>query len=107
MIFIPVNSPTIRQSLLIVVLEKNNVERMQAADPLTIECKVAGGLMPTIEYPDQLNLMIAYEDRVDWIGELAEKGDLGEIIRRLNRGFKYVEGEDGIEHTTRLPRGKR
>jgi hypothetical protein len=97
MIFIPIHNHAERWTALIVVIEADNLERMKKADPITLESKSKGGLMPVLPYPSNTSLLIAYEEDAGPIYEMAQKHDVVGIVKHLERNRRFIEGLDGTQ----------
>ena len=103
MIMSMVNMPAERRSVLLVVIEKENMERMKEADPVTLESYARGGGLPPPEFPRNLSLLIAYDEdrpKLYALAKDANKDAAGVValIQYLERGRKYIEGKDGVEN---------
>jgi hypothetical protein len=93
-----------RQSILIVVIEPDNLKRMENGDPCTLESISEGGIMAPPLYPLNLSTLIAYEpDTADLY--IKAQGPPLEFLRWLERGRRFIEGVDGSENTVRLRTG--
>jgi hypothetical protein len=96
MIFIPFHEHDKRRTVLAVVIEPDNLARMQKGDPITIESAGRGGMMmPYLPYPMNTSLLIAYEADSGRIYELAEREDIQGLFAYLERGREFKEGVDG------------
>lgn len=94
MLVIPVNTED--KSIVIVILEHDNFERMANADPVTLQSNDAGGILD-IQHPDNYEIVIAYEEDSSTIMGFAQRGDMQGLLAHIARGFKYVEGVDGVQ----------
>lgn len=84
-----------QESILVVVIEKDNLERMENADPITLESIHRGGMMPVPKYPQAFSMLIACEkDEVELYRRVREEGAV-ELFAWLERGRTWVEGVDG------------
>ena len=93
-----------KSSVLIVIIEKDNLDRMKRADPITIEGASRGGkVMPGILFPDNLSLLIAYEEDDVELYTLAKTGDLSALLHWLERGRKFDPKTDGPENVVPVP----
>jgi hypothetical protein len=92
---------SMKRSILMVVIEPDNLARMMKADPITLEPDREGGVMSPVTYPDNFTVLIAYEDDTK-LYTLARSGDLVAMLQYLERGRKWVESEDGPKNTVVL-----
>lgn len=92
-----------RRSVLVVVLEKDNLERMAKADPVTLESMFHGRALKPPLYPLDFNLLIATELNHEELLRQA-KGDPAEFIRWLERDRVFIEGVDGVVYTESIKR---
>ena len=100
MVLIPINNLE-HGSLMIFVLQDENIERLKIADPITMESTTLGGFLPPAMFPNHLRIMIAYESDMKKITEMASKPDgVKQLIDYLNRGYEYVPGVDGVMTVT-------
>lgn len=99
MIVIPLDNGKERH--IVVIIEKDNLERIEKHDPITLDTVAKGGLFMT-GHPLHTSLMIAYEDGegVRTVKDLAEKKDTTGILKFLTRGFTFDPAKDGNEHIT-------
>lgn len=103
MIMAMVNIDELRQSILIVVIETGNIERMKKADPVTIESNRHGGILEAPRYPDDFSVLIAYEENQDELYQKA-KGDPATFLKWLERGRVFIQGVDGKENVIKITR---
>jgi hypothetical protein len=90
-----------RQSILIVVIEPDNLKRMENGDPCTLESISEGGIMAPPLYPLNLSTLIAYEpDTADLY--IKAQGPALDFLRWLERGRRFVEGIDGRENSLNI-----
>ena len=62
MMIVPRDDDATGSSTLIFILQKDNVDRMQKADSITLfPCRM-GGFLPRLAYPENTSVVIAYED---------------------------------------------
>jgi hypothetical protein len=90
------------QSILFIVLEKDNVERMKMADPVTLESIRKGGMLAPIMYPRNFSILVAIEEDSDEVYRRA-RGNRMEFLEWLERGRVFIEGVDGKVHGFRIP----
>lgn len=98
-----INLDGLQQSILLVVIEHDNFDRMKKADPITLESTQAGGLLPPPSYPLNLSLLIAYEEDQDDLYRRAKK-NAAEMLKWLERGRVFIKGVDGKSEAFRIPR---
>jgi len=91
------------RSLLVVTMEKDNLDRMKKADPITLESTLAGGLLPPPLHPENFSVLFAYEEDDVELYRRA-KGNVGELIRWLERGRTWKEGVDGKKNAFNMPK---
>lgn len=94
------------QSILFIVLERDNLERMKKADPVTLESIRKGGLLQPIMYPRNFSILIAYEEDDAELYRRA-KGDKLEFLRWLERNRIFDPNVDGKENAFRVRREKK
>lgn len=93
----------LQQSILFIVIERDNLERMKKADPITLESVSHGGLLPVPKYPQDFSILIAYEEDDDELYRRARAGNTGELIRWLERGRQFIPGLDGKKEAFKIP----
>jgi hypothetical protein len=101
MIVMQFDVPEEKLSLLVVVIEPENLHRLQQADPISLESGSPGGYLKTVRYPESLKLLIAYEEEPGRLYEMIQQGRTADVIRDLMRGYRYtpadgkrIEGRD-------------
>lgn len=88
MIIIPIKTDDHKHDMLIVVLDKVNVERMKVADPAEIQ-------LAQLKIPLVLpTIMIAYEDSSPEFSKVVQGGNVRKIIEFLQRGWKFKPESD-------------
>ena len=92
-----VNIPEAKASILYVIIEKNNLERMEKADPITLESIPKGGILPRVMFPDNFSVLIAYEPNAEELYAKARKGGV-EFTAYLERGRVFDPKTDGPEN---------
>ncbi len=90
------------RSLLVVVIERENLDRMRKADPITLESFKHGGLLPVPEHPDNFSVIIAYEEDDAELYRMA-RGPLREFVRWLERERRWNDNTDGKKNAFKLP----
>lgn len=98
MIVAMLNIDKLQESILVVVIEKDNLDRMRKADPFSLESASRGGIMPAIKYPNKFSMLMAYEEDEVELYKIAGSPDKGDLLRYLERGRKFIQGIDGKEH---------
>lgn len=105
MIVATIDLPSPDRTVLVMIIEKDNLDRMRVADPITLESRAMGGhVMPKIRHPENLSLLVAYEEDDVELYKLARAGDMIELLRYLERGRKWKPEMDGKENMFRLHR---
>jgi hypothetical protein len=92
-----VNIYELKKSILYVVIERDNLARMEKADPFTLESVIEGGVMPKVEFPENFSMLLAYEPDQEELMEMARRGGV-EFMRYLERGRVWKPGVDGVEY---------
>lgn len=85
------------ESFLVVVIEKDNLSRMEQGDPITLNPKHKGGCIDFIQNPSNLRVLIAYEADSGKAYEFLQRNDRQGLINYLMRGYKFtdVDGKVG------------
>ncbi len=78
--------------VLVLILEKENMDRMREADPFDLQLRTVPGLSINRPIRD-LDFVIAYEEDVDTIMGFKEKGDLAGLMQWIERGRKHQVGD--------------
>jgi hypothetical protein len=80
--------------VMVLILEKENLDRMRQGDPLDIQfAKYAGGLPPINAQLKQVDLVVAYEEDLKIIMDFQRRQDLAGLMRHLERGRRIVPGD--------------
>ena len=82
---------TVQPDLLVIVIEVDNLERMIKSDPITLESGVLDGFLPTLESPNRMRLIIAYESDSKKLYEIIRTGNIETILDHLTRGYKFTD----------------
>lgn len=99
------NFKQIKRSILVVVLEKDNLDRMANADAVTLESKFrAGGALEPPMFPMDYNLIIATEFNKEELYRRAKINSPEEFLAWLERGRAFIKGVDGMEHAQPIRR---
>ena len=100
MLFLQIDNDEHRESTLLVVLEKPNVERMGEGDPVTLNSCSFGGYIRRVKDPEALQLIVCYEPDSAKLHAVASVGGTGDLLRYLMRGYKFDESKgDGTTAT--------
>lgn len=91
-----------RKSILLIIIEKENLERMKKADPITLESVNMGGWLPVPAYPQKFSLLIAYEEDSEELHRRA-KGNKQAFLAWLERYRQWKPDVDGVQHIAKLP----
>jgi hypothetical protein len=97
MIAAMLNVQELQESILIVVIESGNLRRMELGDPATLESTNNGGILTPPMYPQNFNILIAYDTDEKKLYEMAKKPPM-EFLRYLERGRKFYKEIDGTEN---------
>lgn len=82
----------IQPSTLVFVLQKENIDRMAQADPITLEQMTSGGFLPPLEDPADLKIVICYEPIDDDL-IAAVKSGVKPLMGYLMRGYQFKESD--------------
>jgi hypothetical protein len=107
MIMSMVNLSSEGRSILVAVLEPENLDRMKKADPITMESNESGGGLAAPMFPQNFSVLIAYEEDQEKLYSLARSAGEGwdgvrEFISYLERGRVFIEGVDGVQNVRKL-----
>jgi hypothetical protein len=92
-------------SILIVVIERENLDRIKKADPITMGSVKKGGWLEIPKYPQDFSIFLAYEEDQDELYRRA-RADRGKFLEWLERGRVFIKDVDGVEHTFKIPEDK-
>jgi hypothetical protein len=95
-----------QQSIVIVVIEADNLARMKQADPITLESIKAGGALVAPRYPANLSLLIAYEEDDAELYRIARSHNALDLIKYLERGWEFKPAIDGKDKMFHIPKVK-
>jgi hypothetical protein len=84
-----------KESILLVVIEQDNLVRMENADPVSLESIKRGGMLPAPKYPGDLSILIAYEKDDAELYRRVREESVVDLLYWLERGRVYIEGVDG------------
>jgi hypothetical protein len=102
MIAAMLNDPVSRQSIFILIIAPENMKRMRAADPITLESPQRRGVMPYPLYKD-FSILVAYEEPTEELMQIVKTHDLHALLNHLERGREFIAGVDGVEHIETIP----
>jgi hypothetical protein len=92
MMIFQLDSP--EDTFLVVVIEKDNMDRMKQGNPITLNPASMGGFLEPVKHPNNLRLLIAYEEDSARLYELQSQGRTKELIEYVMRGYSF-EKVDG------------
>jgi hypothetical protein len=98
MIAAMVNDAKAARSILVVVIEPTNLERMRQADPVTLESRPAGGILLPPLFPMNFSVLIAYEEDTEKLQEMV-KEDGYKALKWLERGRRFDPATDGTKNS--------
>jgi len=104
MILIALNIPTTQQTVIAVVLEKDNLARMQEGDPVTLESVNGGGILPVPRYPHNTSILIAYLEDTKELYDIAQKTGNNPLamLAYLEKKRQWRPEVDGKENSVSL-----
>jgi hypothetical protein len=79
--------------VLIIVLTKENLERMREGDPFDLQTRAYADQLDLDQRVGALDIIVAYEEDPALLDGLARAGDLNGIIQHLERGRKHRPGD--------------
>ena len=85
------------ESILVIVIEADNLDRMKKSDPITLKSAQMGGLLKTVGHADRFRVIVSYEQDSGPLYEFLQKQDQGGLMQYLLRGYKLATN-DGIPH---------
>jgi hypothetical protein len=98
MLILPISiPPSLRKGrgplLIVVILERDNLDRMREGDPADIQ-------FGSFEHPllrgkavNDLDLVVAYEEDSQPIKDLISRGDIGAVLKYIERGRVHRDGD--------------
>jgi hypothetical protein len=98
MIAAMLNIKEMQTSILVVVIEPENLERMKTGDPATLESLSKGGILAPPLFPLNFSTLIAYEPDTTEL-YIKAQGPALEFLQWLERGRVFIKGKDGVENT--------
>lgn len=89
--------------VVVLVIERENLERMQEADPFDLQFAKYRGHLP-IDYPlKQVDLIIAYEEDMNAVMRFHKEDNLPGLMKYLERG-RHIQPGDALPHPNRSER---
>jgi hypothetical protein len=85
------------ESLLVIVIEADNLDRMKKSDPITLKSEQMGGILKTVGHAARFRVLVAYEQDSGPLYEFLQKQDQGGLMQYLLRGYKLASN-DVIPH---------
>ena len=79
--------------IVVMILEKENLDRMREADPFDVHFSAYRGQMNVNRQIRELDFVIAYEEDTAKIIAFKQKNDLAGLIAWLERGRKIIPGD--------------
>lgn len=79
--------------VLVLVLEKENMDRMKEADPFDVHFSAYKSHIPVDRPIRQLDIIVAYEEDTNTLMEFQSKNDLAGLMKWLHRGRKIIAGD--------------
>jgi hypothetical protein len=79
--------------VVVLILEKENLDRMKEADPFDIQFRDYRGHMNIHRPISDLDFVIAYEEDTNKILDFKRSNDIGALLKWLERGRKIVAGD--------------
>ncbi|HZQ53338.1 MAG TPA: hypothetical protein VFB14_14135 [Bryobacteraceae bacterium] len=79
--------------VVVMILEKENLDRMKEADPFDVHFSRYAGHMAVDRPIRQLDFVIAYEEDTNRLLEFKAKDDLAGLMKWLQRGRKIEAGD--------------
>lgn len=82
----------------VIVLEKENLDRMSAGDPFDLQLRKYSPYLPEDTRASAIDIVLAYEEEVTALLEFQRDGALDKLLKWLERGRRIVPG-DGLAPT--------
>jgi len=90
------------RTVIVVVIEPENLQRMSTGDPATLETESLGGILPPVLYPNNYAVLIAYEQDEVELYKKARENPVA-LLQYLERGRRFLPG-DGTENAFKVPK---
>ena len=92
---IPVKTPGSErgEQLLIIVLTKDNLDRMRAGDPFDFQARNLAQQLALNARVDSLDIVVAYEEDEARIQQFAKENDIEGLLRHIERGRVHRPGD--------------
>lgn len=87
------------ESNLVIVIEQDNLARMQKGDPITLKSKQLGGILESVNHPARLCVMVAYEQDSGRVYEFLQRQDKAGLMQYLMRGYQITEMDGSPRRT--------
>jgi hypothetical protein len=78
------------ESSLVIVIEQDNLIRMQKGDPITLKSKRLSGILEPVHHPAHLRVIVAYEQDSGRAYEFLQRQDKTGLMRYLMRGLELT-----------------
>jgi hypothetical protein len=92
MIVMQMDNDEDRETIIVIIIEPENLHRMEQADPITLQSGAErGGFLKTITFPDKLRMIIGYEAEPGRFYEMLQQGRTADMLRDLMRGYQFTE----------------
>jgi hypothetical protein len=76
---------------ILIVLDEENIERIQANDPFDLDMKKMGTM--TLPIPFRISICYARKDEQEKIVAIREKEGIEAVLKYLSRGFKVTASD--------------
>jgi len=87
------------ESILVIVIEPDNLVRMEKGDPVTLTSRQLGGSLEAVSYPARFRVVVTYEQDSGRLYEFLQRQDRAGLMRYLMRGYQLT-GSDGTPGKT-------
>ena len=78
------------ESSLVIVIEQDNLIRMQKGDPITLMSKPLGGILDAVHHPAHFRVFVAYQQDSGRAYEFLQRQDKAGLMRYLMRGLQLT-----------------
>jgi hypothetical protein len=100
------NDPEAQSSTLMVVIEKDNLVRMEQGDPITLFPHSKGGSMPAPDYPQNFRCLVAYEPDSGELYRVLSQNKAN-LVGYLMRGFQFTPVDGKRVSSAAIPDDKK